>query len=242
MSSLLQSKKVKYGVEVPWDLEGAAEKRCSLVSFPAASSGCVQDLMGLGLKELMGAKPGQRRTGQPGPKPPKGRTAGAVGWLWVCWFLVSCVWCKLIFSSSGFFTEQAPTRATDRGHSSSHSFRLYQFLDSLRFPGDFALGMMQTCGQGPVLPFAVLMCEQKTTLSWCSLCPRGPGLLLFSLMLVLSVSFNSKFRVFSYCTTFCPSYCVLTSLFQGKQSRSSSCLVQSVNCSLPCTTAKRPYS
>lgn len=105
--------------------------------------------------------------------PARGRTAEAVGWLWIHWVLISCVWRKLLFSSSGFFTEQGPTRAPGRGHSSSHSFRLYQFLESLRFPGDFALGMMQTCGQGPVLPFAVLMCEQKTTASWCSFCPRG---------------------------------------------------------------------
>lgn len=33
---------------VPWDLEGTVEKRCYLVSFPAASSGCVQDLLAQG--------------------------------------------------------------------------------------------------------------------------------------------------------------------------------------------------
>lgn len=41
---------------------------------------------------------------------------------------------------------------------------------------------MQSCGQGPALPFGVLTREQKTA-SWCSLHSRGPGLLLFSFSL-----------------------------------------------------------
>lgn len=71
------------------------------------------------------------------------------------------MWCKWKFSTSEFSTVQTPARTPDGGHSSSHSFRICQFLGSQSFPGAFALGGMQSCRQGPVLLFAVLMCKKE---------------------------------------------------------------------------------
>lgn len=44
MTLILQRKRVKWGMAVPWDMEGAVGNRCIPIPFPAAVPGHIQDL------------------------------------------------------------------------------------------------------------------------------------------------------------------------------------------------------
>lgn len=143
---------------VPWDMEGAMGNRCTPVSFSAALPGHVQDLLVQGLTTL--GSPGAFIHGykvrEPWPtRPQSSQQEGDQAVLGLG--LTRSVPCGVngYFLPLRFSTEQTVTG----GSSSSHSFRLCQLLGSQGFPGDFALGGMQSCRQGRVLPFAFLMCQ-----------------------------------------------------------------------------------
>lgn len=159
------------------------EKRCSLVPFPGASPAENSWHWALEEPPPMGAKPAQGRDWSTRLQSTQQEGEQLVLVLQVGSGFIG-PWSDPRGVNRYFLPLGFPlTRAPGRGRSCSHSFRLFQFLNSLRFPGDFALLVMQSWGQRPVLLFAVLMCEQKTP-SWCSLHSRRPGLLQFSFPLL----------------------------------------------------------
>lgn len=239
MSSLLQSKKVKYGPMGPGGnsreevlpgllpccfLRVCAGPPCTRTSWDWVSRSLCSWVQSLVRGGLVNQAPNH---------PARGRTAEAVGWLWIHWFLISCVWCKLIFSSSGFFTDQAPGRGIPLpiplGFTSSYTHWGSQVI--LRQEWCRPVDRDLCCR----LPFLCVNRKQQHPGLVLSL-SKGPGLLLFSLMLVLSVSFNSISRVFSYLNHFfCPYLALSGKAVQKLQLSSTECELQLAlyHCKMP---------